>query len=124
MKIFSISCMNISCGVPQGSILGTLLFLFYVNDLNKASDVLDPIMFADVTNLFHSHQNIKALFGTVNCELEKRCEWFRANKLSLNVTKTNHTLFHKNSTKDKLPLKMLELKIGNSIIKRKSSVNS
>ena len=124
MKIFSISYMNISCGVPQGSILGTLLFLVYVNDLNKASDVLDLIMFADVTNLFYSHQNIKALFGTVNCELENICEWFRANKLSLNVTETNHTLFHKNSTKDKLPLKMLELKIGNSIIKRKSSVNS
>ena len=43
----------------------------YVNDLNKASDVLDPVMFADDTNLFYSYQNIKALFGTVNCELKK-----------------------------------------------------
>ena len=41
------------------------------NDLNKVSDVLDPIMFADDTNLFYSHQNVKTLFGTVNCELEK-----------------------------------------------------
>ena len=103
--------------MPQGSILGLLLFLVYVNDLNKASDVLEPIMFADDTNLFYSHQNIKTLFGTVNCELEKICEWFRANKLTLNVRKTNYTLFHKNSTKDKLPLKMPE-----SIIKRKSLV--
>ena len=78
-------------------------------------------MFADDTNLFYSHQNIETLFGTVNCELEKICEWSRANKLSLKVTKTNYTLFHKNSTKDKLPLKMPELKIGNSIIKGKSS---
>ena len=70
---------------------------------------------------FYSHQDIKSLFGTVNCELEKICEWFRANKLSLNVTKTNYTLFHKHSTKNKLLLKMPELEIGNSIIKRKSS---
>ena len=108
--------------MPQGLILGPLLFLVYVNDFNKASDVIDHIMFADDTNLFYSHQNIKTLFGTVNCELEKICEWFRANKLTLNVRKTNYTLFHKNSTKDKLPLKMPELIIGNSITKRKSSV--
>ena len=92
--------------MPQGLILGPLLFLVYVNDFNKASDVIDHIMFADDTNLFYSHQNIKTLFGTVNCELEKICEWFRANKLTLNVRKTNYTLFHKNSTKEKLPLKI------------------
>ena len=68
---FSTSYMNISFGVPQGSILGPLLFLVYVNDLKKASDVLDSIMFADDANLFYSHQNIKTLFRTVNCELEK-----------------------------------------------------
>ena len=108
--------------MPKGSIFGPLLFLVYVDDLNKASDVLDRIMFADDTNLFYSYQNVKALFGTVNCELQKICEWFRENKLSLNVTKTNYTLFHKSSTKDKLPVKILELKLGNSVIKRKSSV--
>ena len=83
-----------SWGVPQGSILGPLHFLVCVNDFNKASDVLDPIMFADDTNPFYSHQNIKTLFRTVTCELEKICEWFRVNKLSLNVTKTNYILFH------------------------------
>ena len=55
------------------------------------------------------------------CELQKICEWFRANKLSSNVTKSDWTLFHKNSTKDKLTLKMPNLKTGNSTIKRKSS---
>ena len=84
---FSTPSINISCGVPQSSILGPLFFLVYANDLNKAPDVLDPKMFADDTNLFYSHQNIKSLFGTVNCELQKICEWSRANKLYLNVTK-------------------------------------
>ena len=88
---FSTSHINILCGVLQVSILGQLFFLVYINDLNKASDVLDPIMFADYTNHFYSHQNIKTLFGTVNCELQKVCDWFRANKFSLNVTKSNYT---------------------------------
>ena len=125
---FSTSYINISCGVPQGSILVPLLFLVYVICLFSCLLSMTIIirlnfrsMFADDTNLFYSHQNIETLFGTVNCELEKICEWSRANKLSLKVTKTNYTLFHKNSTKDKLPLKMPELKIGNSIIKGKSS---
>ena len=64
---------------------------------------------------------IQKHFGTVNCKLQKICEWLRANKLSINVTKTNYSLFHKNSAKDKLPLKMSKSKIANSIIKMKSS---
>ena len=51
----------------------------------------------------------------------KKYEWFRANKLFLNETKSSYTLFDKNSTKDKLPLKMPEVNIGNSMTKRKSS---
>ena len=59
-----------TCGVPQGSILGPLLFLIYINDLCEASNILDPIMFADDTNLFYSHHQIKFLFETVNTELK------------------------------------------------------
>ena len=61
---------TITCGIPQDSILGPLLFLIYVNDLNQASNILDPIIFADGANFFYSHHQIKLLFETVNCELK------------------------------------------------------
>ena len=73
---------NINCGVPQGSILGPLLFILYVNDLCNVSNILKPIMFADDTNLFFSTKNIKHLFQTMNKELIIIQDWFNANKLS------------------------------------------
>ena len=69
---------NIYCGVPQGSILGPLLFLLYVNDLSNSS-ALDPIIFADDTNLFYEHEGLKTLFSLVNQVLQKINEWFEAN---------------------------------------------
>ena len=84
---------NMTCGVPQGSVLGLLLFLLYINDLSNVSNILDPIMFADDTNLFYSHHNIKELFTTVNKELQKLGDWFTSNKLSLNIKKTKYTFF-------------------------------
>ena len=84
---------DIVCGVPQGSILRPLLFLIYVNDLQYASNVLDHIMVVDDTNLFYAEKNIKALFDTVNFELQEIGQWFIPNKLSLNVTKTKYCFF-------------------------------
>ena len=117
------SFQKIVCGVPQGSVLGPLLFLIYVNDLKDASKSLDCIMFADDTNFFYSHKNIKGLFYTVNSELEKISQWFKANKLSINIKKTKFTLFHKNSSKDDIPVKRPALVIGSNDIERTFSIN-
>ena len=86
---------NITCGVPHGSILGPILFLIYVNDLNTVSDKLRNIMFADDTNLFMTGKNVYEVEAQMNIELQYLVEWFQINLLSLNVTKTNYIIFTK-----------------------------
>ena len=88
---------NILCGVPQGSILGPLLFIIYVNDITNCSKLLHFILFADDTNIFYSNKCQTGLICTLNFELSLLSDWFRANKLSLNVKKSNYIVFGNNS---------------------------
>ena len=82
-------------GVPQGSILGPLLFLIYINDLPAALDKVIPVMFADDTNLVIKGKNINELVTTLNAELDSLSDYFKANKLKLNVDKTKLVCFRK-----------------------------
>ena len=86
-----ISC---SYGVPQGSVLGPLLFLLYVNDISSSSDKFEFCLFADDTSMLYSHRDIHALERIVNDELGKVCLWLEANKLTLNISKSNYVIFH------------------------------
>jgi hypothetical protein len=85
--------LNVTHGVPQGSILGPLLFIIYINDIVKCSSVLRLLLFADDTTLLNSNKDFNKLINCTNTELTLIADWFKANKLSINVDKTCYVLF-------------------------------
>jgi len=87
---------SISCGVPQGSVLGPLLFILYINDLEK-SIKSKCIIFADDTTIYTSGNDITLLFSRMNNDLDLLSRWFKTNKLSLNIDKTNYIIFTLNT---------------------------
>ena len=85
---------DLNCGVPQGSILGPLLFLLYVNDMPQAIRY-DLLLYADDSLLFFTHKNVDVINDQLNRDFNSLCDWFVDNKLSIHFgeDKTKCILF-------------------------------
>ena len=85
--------MTIKSGIPQGSVLGPLLFLLYINDIENCSEFVSIILFADDTNILYGHTCLKTLNTIIQVKLDKIVDWLSVNKLFINATKTKFVLF-------------------------------
>ena len=107
---------DIEFGTPQGSCLGPLIFLIFCNDLRLNLEFLDCVQFADDTSLIFGHKDRKFLTFAIEHDLMTIQDWFNANKLTLNVTKSVYVIFGDESN----TMKDLSIKIGTTEIPRVS----
>ena len=84
--------LDSTCRVSQGSVLGPLLFLLYMNDIQESSDKLSFYLFADDTNILFANKNLKSFEFDVNHKLNKAYDWLIANKFTLNIKKSNFVI--------------------------------
>ena len=108
----------IKCGVSQGSILGPLFFLLYINDLPQCLYKAKPRLFADDTNLIAFGDSITDLEAAVNSDLENLRKWLIANKLSLNVAKTEFMIIGSKQLIKSISNLQLNVKIENETVKQ------
>ena len=113
--------LSITCGVPQGSILGPLLFIIYMNDLCNVSKLLFTVLYADDTCVVLNGKSLNLIVETVNAELQLLSTWLKSNKLSLNTTKTYYAVFHR--AKMKLPMNSIKLFMDKTNLREVECIN-
>ena len=119
MKGFFSQTKIVKCGVPEGSSLGPLVFLIYTNDLASALEKSIAHHFADDTNLLYGNKNPSVISDVINSELKLVTDWLRANKLSLNESKTKLLLFR---PINKLNLTLSNIKLNGHLLTPAKSV--
>ena len=112
----------LNSSVPQGSILGPILFIIYMNDIMNVSNILYTILYADDTCAVLSGNDLSDLMKLLHTELCKLSIWLSSNKLSHNTNKTFYLLFHKARIKPVIYMKKISMKMNGSIINRVNSI--
>jgi hypothetical protein len=107
--------MSVRTGVPQGSILGPLLFLIYINDIENCSKILSFVLYADNANAFYSNSCLKTLASNIQNEMNELVQWLNANKLLISASKTKFVIF---KSKNKSQHQEIIVKINNDIVEQ------
>ena len=112
---------NSTCGIPQGSILGPLLFIMYINDLPKHVSNVQISMYADDTAIFYTSKDVNDIVDKINDDMKNVDNWLSRNKLSLNIQKTNFMIIGTPQKLASITNQQLDIKIRGISIQRVSS---